>query len=198
MPTDAPPDLVPLADAAAAVHRSVATLRRWMRDGRVRRWEGVAPAHGGSPPALVSLAEVVEQAGVLAHVSGAHGGVTGVQATGVQGRVAAAQPPPEAVDVAEVEALRRDLETARADAAAARVEAADREVRALRQRMTDLEAARDDWRRRHDEVRAQLDVAQDEGARLRAELARARAERDAVPYWRRWLAGLPGPVAGED
>ena len=52
-----PDDLVCLADAARAVDRSTSTLRRWIRSDRLTRYEGAPPAHGGSAPALVSLAE---------------------------------------------------------------------------------------------------------------------------------------------
>ena len=55
---DKPADLVPIAEAARAVDRSKDTVRRWLRTGALRRWEGARPAHGGSLPVLVSLTEL--------------------------------------------------------------------------------------------------------------------------------------------
>jgi hypothetical protein len=48
-------ELVTVAEAARAVDRSVATVRRWVRAGKLTRHEGATPAHGGSAVVLVDL-----------------------------------------------------------------------------------------------------------------------------------------------
>ena len=167
---DKPPgDLVTIAEAARAVDRSRDTVRRWLRTGALRRWEGARPAHGGSPPVLVSLAELHTLA-VVAEL---------------EPEPARRGPVPPAGDVDEVAELRAALvaERHRGELADLRAElgrvtaerdGALRELASARSDLTDARAERDHWR----------------------ELAAAStAERTAiaalagVPWWRRLIGG---------
>ena len=49
-----------MATAEKVSERSRPTLRRWIKAGELTRYEGDAPAHGGSPIALVSRAELLK------------------------------------------------------------------------------------------------------------------------------------------
>jgi len=52
-------ELITLQDAAARSERSVATLRRWLRQGKLTRHESQPPAHGGSGRVLVDSKELL-------------------------------------------------------------------------------------------------------------------------------------------
>ena len=171
---DKPPgDLVTIAEAARAVDRSRDTVRRWLRTGALRRWEGARPAHGGSPPVLVSLAEL--------HMLAVVGELE--PAPPRRGPPAAPVAPVGEVDeVAELRAAlvaerhRGELAELRADLARVTAErdALERERTALRSDLADARSERDRWR----------EVAE-----------AATAERTAlatlagVPWWRRLLGG---------
>lgn len=160
-------ELVTVADAAKRVGRSVSTVRRWLRDGALTRYEGEAPAHGGSASVLVDADELH----ALVVTSGAHpapgGGRSPSPGLGLR-------------DEGEVARLRAELVEARADARVARAELdaaqriADAERGAVARTLAALEAH----------------LADERGHRVAAE-----AERDALrvqlggSWWRRLLPG---------
>ncbi len=166
-----PEDLVDLATAARSVDRSSVTIRRWVRSGVLRRYEGPPPAHGGSPVVLVSLAEVNR-----------HAVVAGLDPDPPRPPRAAPVPPVEVDHVAELRAElvaerhRGALAELRAELARATVErdGALRELAAVRSDLSDARAERDRWRER-------CEAAEREGRELATIAGR--------PWWRRLLTG---------
>ena len=168
---DKPADLVPIAEAARAVDRSKDTVRRWLRTGALRRWEGERPAHGGSLPVLVSLAELRTLA-VVAELDPdpPRRGAAPVLRVGEVDHVAELR----AELVAErhravVAEIRADL--ARSEA---QLQAAARDLTRLHADVADARAERDRWRDR-------CEAAEREGREL--------ATAAGLPWWRRLLTG---------
>ena len=178
-----PNELVPVADAAKTIGKSPATIRRWIRAGKITRHEGQTPVHGGSPPAMVVLSEVVAMAGAMGSIR--------VDAPPVQ----TARPPGDhqpftvpdsspdiadlrvelaiaqgAVQVAQVErdSLERQLEAER--------EAHRREAAELRHQVDHHRLASKDWQDRYDRAAAEL---------------RAVMQRDGLPWWRKLIGTRP-------
>ena len=204
MSTNRPADLVPLADAAAAVGRAPKTVRSWASAGRVGRWreDDAEP----SSRVLVSLGEVMLAAAALAEAGPASGPVVAppppagpaapsspavapVAAAGAP--VAAGAPDAELAALrAEVGALRaalaatREVAEARAEAARRVGEALDLALVAERARSAELVATVADLRER-------LDRAEAAATGARAELAAALVA-GGRPWWRRLLAGPVG------
>lgn len=166
---DKPADLVPIAEAARAVDRSKDTVRRWLRTGALRRWEGERPAHGGSLPVLVSLAELRTLA-VVAELDPdpPRRGAASVPPVGEVGQLA------ELRFAVERERHRAELAELRADLARsdAEREAAARDLTRLRADVADARAERDRWRER-------CEASEREGREL-ATIAN-------LPWWRRLL-----------
>jgi len=54
------PTLVPMSEAAAMSERSVATIRRWIKAGKLTRHQEAAPARGGSARVLVDSTELMK------------------------------------------------------------------------------------------------------------------------------------------
>ena len=164
-------DLVDLATAARSVDRSSVTVRRWVRSGALRRYEGPPPAHGGSPVVLVSLAEVNR-----------HAVVAGLDPDPPRPPRAASVPPVGVDHVAELRAElvaerhRAVVAEIRADLARseAQLEAAARDFTRLRADVADARAERDRWRER-------CEAAEREGRELATIAGR--------PWWRRLLTG---------
>ena len=115
-------DLVQLEEAARAVGRSVATVRRWVRDGALDASQGPPPRGGGRAGAWVSLRAVQ-----------AYAVVSGLPATPQGGQPPRPTSPP-------VEDLRLEAATLRAEVAGLRAE-----VRALREALEDARGERDRW-----------------------------------------------------
>ena len=65
-------DLLKLKDAAQLVGKSTATIRRYIRDGRLDRHEGVQDGSGGSPPVLVSQSQLLSLIGSTLSLQGDH------------------------------------------------------------------------------------------------------------------------------
>ena len=170
---DRPGDLVPLDVAARSVDRSRDTVRRWVRSGALRRWDGETPSHGGSPPALVSLVEVHRLAVV--------GGLDVAPARRVSHSPAVGTPAP----ADEVAALRLELQRERH-----RVELAE-----IGAELARVKAERDGLERERAALRSDLADARTERDRWREVAEAATAERTAiaalagVPWWRRLLGG---------
>jgi hypothetical protein len=202
MSTNRPADLVPLADAAAAVGRAPKTVRSWASAGRVGRWREVEGEPGSR--VLVSLGEVVLAAAALAEAGPASGPVVSAPAgpaapsspavapvAAAGAPVAAGAPDAELAALrAEVGALRaalaatREVAEARADAARRVGEALDLALVAERARSAELVATVADLRER-------LDRAEAAATGARAELGAALAAAGR-PWWRRLLAGPVG------
>ena len=173
---DKPGDLVTLEVAGRAVDRSRDTVRRWVRSGALRRWEGEVPPHGGSPPALVSLAEVHRLAVVgELEVAPPRRGPGGQSSS----------PASEPGHAEELHALRLELQRERH-----RVELAE-----LRAELARVTAERDALERERSAARSDLADARAERDRWREVAEAATAERNAlatiarVPFWRRLLGG---------
>lgn len=168
---DKPADLVPIAEAARAVDRSKDTVRRWLRTGALRRWEGERPAHGGSLPVLVSLAELRTLA-VVAELDPdpPRRGAPPVLRVGEVDQVA------ELRAELVAERHRGALTELRAELARVTVErdGALRELAAVRSDLADARAERDRWRER-------CEAAEREGREL--------ATIAGKPWWRRLLTG---------
>ena len=158
-----PSDLVTLADAARMSGRSVATLRRWLRDGSLTRYEGDTPDRGGSAPALVSSSEL------RGHLA------SGVAPVASPGRppAAAAVVSSDAVRIAELEGRAAVVE-AQLVAERRRVADLERERDRLALDLADARTTRDDWQARHDAVRSELD---------------AERQRSRTAWWRNLLPG---------
>lgn len=176
-------DLVPLAEAARRMGRSVATIRRWVRDGHVTRHEGPPAPGGGSPLALVAMHEVLTYAAAAGLLADPGGGRPAAELEDV----APDEAPPLVWDGAAAEAARLRVELAEARAAVAVAELRGEVARltaerdALSAALTRAEAAAEDARREREHWR---------------ELAGARAaELDALralsgrPWWRALLGG---------
>jgi len=54
--------MVTLKQAAKQTDRSVSTIRRWVRRGLLEGQRGPSPSHGGTPPIIVSQADLIEVA----------------------------------------------------------------------------------------------------------------------------------------
>lgn len=189
--SDELPDRLPLADAARIAERHPETLRRWMRDGVLTRYEGPTPIHGGSAPVMVARDELLAHLAISGQQPRPESPSKDVEGGGMPPsteQVHTPQPPPlhaeiEALHRRLVEAEHREqLATLRGQLAVAKAEgeiaALRTEVEALRARLTsadhariDMQRDRDDWKERHD-------------AR-EAELLALRAIRG--PWWRRLL-----------
>lgn len=115
-------DLVRLEEAARAVGRSVATVRRWVRDGALEVSQGPPPRGGGRAGAWVSLRAVQ-----------AYAVVSGLPAEPQGGQPSRPTSPP-------VEDLRLEVATLRGENVGLRAE-----VRALREALEDTRAERDRW-----------------------------------------------------
>lgn len=192
-----PADLVPLADAAAAVGRAPKTVRTWASAGRVGRWREVEGEPGSR--VLVSLGEVMLAAAALAEAGPASGPVVAppppagpaAPSSPAVAPVAAGAPDAELAALrAEVGALRaalaatREVAEARAEAARRVGEALDLALVAERARSAELVATVADLRER-------LDRAEAAATGARAELGAALAAAGR-PWWRRLLAGPVG------
>jgi hypothetical protein len=183
--------LLSLAAAAAYAERSPATLRRWIRDGKLTKHQGPAPEGGGHPPALIERAELVallvaseqKPRGETARTI-EHSPVRAVD--GDEHLPSQDERSPSGVAhlaALEVERLKGALEATKLrgalEAEQARCEALREQLAqaretgaAYRQARDDAQAERDDWRARHDA--------------LASELAALREVR-AMPWWRRLL-----------
>lgn len=199
-----PADLVPLADAAAAVGRAPKTVRSWASAGRVGRWreDDAEP----SSRVLVSLAEVLLAAAALAEAGPVSGPVVApprpagpaAPSSPAVGPVAAAGAPvaggaAEAELVAlrgEVGALRAALAATR-EVAEARGEAARRVEAALDLALVAERARSAELASTVGDLRDRLDRAEAAAAGARAELAAALVA-GGRPWWRRLLAGPVG------
>jgi hypothetical protein len=199
-----PADLVPLADAAAAVGRAPKTLRTWASAGRVGRWREVEGEPGSR--VLVSLGEVMLAAAALAEAGPASGpvvappppaGPAAPSSPAVAPVAAAGAPVAGGAAEAELVALRgevgalraalaatREVAEARAEAARRVGEALDLALVAERARSAELVATVADLRER-------LDRAEAAATGARAELGAALAAAGR-PWWRRLLAGPVG------
>ncbi len=198
MSTNRPADLVPLADAAAAVGRAPKTVRSWASAGRVGRWREVEGEPGSR--VLVSLGEVVLAAAALAEAGPVSGPVVAppspadpaapVEAPAPASPAGAPLDAELAALRAEVGALRaalaatREVAEARAEAARRVGEALDLALVAERARSAELVATVADLRER-------LDRAEAAATGARAELGAALAAAGR-PWWRRLLAGPVG------
>lgn len=167
-----PDDLVDLATAARTVDRSSVTIRRWIRSGALRRYEGQAPAHGGSPVVLVSQAEVHR-----------HAVVAGLDHEPPRAPRAPPRAPSGAGDevtelrfAVERERHRAEVAEIRADLARSEAEreAAARDLTRLRVDVADARAERDRWRER-------CEAAEREGRELATMAGRS--------WWKRLLTG---------
>lgn len=165
---DVPEDLIRLAEAMVISQRSERTLRRWLGDGRLRRFEGMAPPGGGSAPVLVSRGELLALSGpaqaprVAEDRHPARGGSDTVRG-----------------ELLAVETARRIAEE-RVRGLERLVGALESEVRELRQA---LAAARDDVRLAGDRAGA----AEAEARALRAELGKVTGAADRPGWLRRLL-----------
>ena len=190
-----PADLVPLADAAAAVGRAPKTVRSWASAGRVGRWREVEGEPGSR--VLVSLGEVMLAAAALAEAGPISGPVVSAPAGPAAPVEAPAPAAPAGAPDAELAALRaeaaalraalaatREVAEARADAARRVGEALDLALVAERARSAELVATVADLRER-------LDRAEAAATGARAELGAALAAAGR-PWWRRLLAGPVG------
>lgn len=177
-----PDDLVPLAEAARRMGRSVSTLRRWTRDGHVTRHDGPPAPGGGSPLALVSMGEVLGYAAAAGLLADPGGGRAPVDREDLD--TPATSPP---ALVADLEAARLRVELAEARAAVQLAElrgelralAVERD--ALAAALTRAEAAEADARREREHWR---ELAEARAAELEA--MRAAGGR---PWWRALLGG---------
>lgn len=192
-----PNDLVSLPEAAKMIERSPRTIRRWITDGRLARYEGQPPEHGGSAPALVStsdlLAQVADKKQQPRVDRPGHGVDTGGSQTGGEVDTHAPDVSIRPVDLrlVELEAQVRQTElTGRVQLLEAQLEASLDQADAYREMLIELRRDRDDWRERHDATRAELTA-------LRALMM----NREGLPWWRRLLGGptpeLPDPAWSE-
>lgn len=156
-------ELVTLDEAAVRVDRSRDTIRRWLRAGRLTRYEGTAPARGGTPPVLVD----VDELGALVVELGLEAEPPRRSAPDVDRGAS------HAAELAAVRAL-ADARVALAEAAG-RAAVAEAEARLAREALADARADRDAWR--------------DRAAALEAELAAARSLAGGTAWWRRLLPG---------
>jgi hypothetical protein len=191
-----PADLVPLADAAAAVGRAPKTLRSWASAGRVGRWR--ADDADPSSRVLVSLAEVLLVAAALAEAGPVSGPVVAPPSSPAVALVAAAGAPVVRVAAeAELVALRGEVAALRAALAATR-EVAEARGEAARRVEAALDLALVAERARSGELASTVADLRDRLDRAEAVAAGARAELAAAlvaggrPWWRRLLAGPVG------
>lgn len=166
---EVPGDLIRLSEAQVVAQRSERTVRRWLQEGRLRRWEGDPPAGGGSAPVLVSRSELLA-------VSAAGGHAPRVDEDRHPAR---GGPDTLRGELVSVDSARRVAEE-RVRGLERLVAALESEVRELRQA---LAAARDDVRVAGDRVGA----AEAEVRALRAELMKATGAADRPGWWRRLL-----------
>jgi hypothetical protein len=197
------PELLDLSEAARIAERSETTIRRWVRDGHLARHEGPAPAHGGSPPVLVSTRELLAHLATSgqeprpgdAHpvdhppgapqvIAGAHGPpatrTAEEELAALRLRLAVAEA--EAGLRAELATLREELARVRGDLATARAELELERARATRAEveLAGARGERDDWRARHDAREAELAALRTAGG---------------GSWWRRLLGGPVAPTA---
>ena len=160
-----------MGEAARAADRSEATIRRWIRQGKLTRYEAPAPAHGGSAPVLLDRAEL--HALLVVEAKQPHepraDSPTNPPAT-----------PPPGDGVSTGDGLRVELERTRGLLALAELRAELEGERAARRAAetlaADLRSDRDAWRDR-------ADAATAEARALRAALG--------LPWWRRLLGAAP-------
>jgi hypothetical protein len=196
-----PADLVPLADAAAAVGRAPKTVRSWASAGRVGRWreDDAEP----SSRVLVSLAEVLLAAAALAEAGPVPGPVVAPPPTA--GPAAPSSPAVALVAAAgvapptdgELVALRGEVAALRAALAATR-EVAEARGEAARRVEAALDLALVAERARSGELASTVGDLRDRLDRAEAVAAGARAELDALraaggrSWWSRLLGGPVG------
>lgn len=191
-------ELITLQDAAARSERSVATLRRWMRQGKLTRHESQPPSHGGSGRVLVDSKELLTVLAVSTQAPRTQvitGVSNGVDTTGMQGDQSGVQEvytPRESVQVIRLEGelalekMRNDVTriTGERDSLVVQLEVHKQNSReTLTQLATNLNQMRtevNEWKDRHDALHA-------ENKALRQLLS-----RNGLPWYRRLLGG---PVA---
>lgn len=158
--------------------RSLATVRRWIRDGTLESAKGPRPARGGGAPTYVSRAAV--------HALLASGAVAPEPIPG--GAAHVSTPLDAARHRARAEDLAAEVERLRAALGAAEAAAERWREQAERERADRLDLVAD--------LRGQRDAAQAEVAGLRAELATLRTGR-RLPSVRGLLREVAGIVRGD-
>ena len=201
-----PSDLITTKEAASLCERKPRTVRRWITDGHLTRYEGEAPPAGGQAPVLVSRGELTAyllERGQKPKGS-AHKPASGHVAKGDAGGGAVMRTSHVDTEVVqlrhEVEMLSLKLQHAEASTHVtlnARTEAHEAQLAALQAKADGLRLAMDQVRRELTTVMGELNdskaSAEDWKARhdaLAQELAAVR-ERDGMPFWRRLLGASP-------
>lgn len=156
MPTTptTPTDLIPAREAASLLDRSLSTIRAWVREGHVTPYRGPS-SHPESAPLLVSRAEVLHYAAVIARIAVVPGRPPSLPRLSDE-PPAAPGPPSPAPEL--VEAL---LSAHRGQVAAleARIDATEARLRDWMDRATRAEAALAALEERERATRAELVAA---------------------------------------
>ena len=157
-------DLLNLKQAAHLVGKSTATIRRYVRSGKLDRHEGVQDGSGGSAPVMVSQAQLLALLGSNQKLQVGHD----VDSRGVQvnKNIPVQVSTEQAVRIATLEGEVNTL-TARLNASEKALEA-ERDalgslVRELKQSLHEARSERDDWRERADAKDAQLQALKGKG-----------------------------------
>ena len=166
MPT--PADLIPAREAAAMLDRSLSTIRSWVREGRVTPYRPPSE-HPESAPLLVSRAEVLHYASVVARIAVVPGRPPPLPRAPAD-EPAAPGPPSPAPEL--VEAL---------------LSAHRGQVAALEARIDATEARLRDWIDRATRAEAALAALEERERATRAELVAA----PGATWWARLLGTSP-------
>lgn len=176
-----PPTKLTLAQAATMAERAPATLRRWIREGKLTRHYGAIPEAGGSAPVQVDQDELFTLLATSGQKPRVHGSV--------QQDTPPEHDPVRTVDHDQVIALQLEVAELRGKLALANAQGCASAQRAERlEQQLDEERRRND--QRHAELRADLALERDRTQALGAEIRALRVEK-GVPWWR----ALFGPPA---
>ena len=149
-----PSDLIKLKEASKLVSRSEATIRRWVRDDHLTKYIGDHTGRGGSPPMLVSTAQVLARAGIIAE---SQPGDHEPKAEGVHPSV---QPSTSSEHLVQVALLQGEVNTlqARLEASEALVARLEQQVISTGQEVQQARSVAEDWKDRHDAAAAERDA----------------------------------------
>jgi len=150
-------DLLNLKQAAHLVGKSTATIRRYVRSGKLDRHEGVQDGSGGSAPVMVSQVQLLALLGSNQKLQVGHD----VDSRGVQvnKNIPVQVSTEQAVRIATLEGQVNTL-TAQLDASERALESEKDStsvlVRELKQSLYEAREDAKDWKERHDAKEAQL------------------------------------------
>ncbi len=184
-----------LPEAACASERSISTLRRWLQQGKLTRFEGEPPVHGGSRPTLIDRSELMihlASTGQTPQIQPPLPRVSTEIPHQASTDVDAAIDKPISMVDAELWVLKERLAAAH-EIAQVKLDAAHGQLNTAQATITSLEIRLQEETRRLEQERQQRADAELRCKQLEIDLDRFKAWLQ-LPFWARWTTTQP--IAG--